>query len=873
MAEIAMTALSSRAEFAFATGLNVGLRVAQRQSRFSKMTPATFPLDRADTPLFADGLGERVLAADATTGELLQVLRLRPELTAVPSFEFALRERTARLTNFRHAYYARVRRVDRLTGGGGLAIVSDHVEGTRLSDVLRVAHQRGLQLDTNAALCLIRQLVPAVSLLHENARDASHGLIAPERLVVTPHARLVIVEHVLGSGVEQLQFSRDRLWHEFRVAIPSSAGMARFDHRADVNGIGITALSLVLGRPLGAEEVPHAVPQLLMQARERTPMGEERPLSNAFRNWLGRTLQLDVRRAFASAPEALAALEETLATDASYIAAPVALENFLAQYHAVLSAPAPLPLSIVPPPVSPPAIRSAAMPVVGEPAAFSMTPPPMAAPFAASPAGSAPAVSAPIAPPPAASAPLAPVPPPVPVAPSAPPPISFAPVPVGTARAFDTPPSFVPPSVARPPSPPPSDSVPTLGELISLEDLTPQTPAGKAFLEPPVSLEQPVSEAVRQRSGDSPASFDHDTIDFDALSPFSSLDDSLADTPPAGSFEPDPAPLPVPAPLRVWAGARGRARVKVIAAVAAGAAVIAGGVYASRAYSGGAVPELGTLNVQSSPAGVEVFVDGVSRGMTPARVSVAAGSHILELRGRGVPRVIPLQVPAGGQVSQYLEFADTPTTGMLVVHSQPQGANVTVDGTPRGVAPITIEGLSSGDHDVVLQSAAGTSRHTVKVLAGTTASLVAPIITTAPVAEGPVSGWISVKAPFVIEIHEDGRLIGTTETDRLMLASGRHSLEFVNSSLGYRQTQAVQVLPGKVASVSVDLPQGSVNLNAAPWAEVWIDGRRVGETPIGNLAVPIGPHEIVFRHPEFGEKKQAVSVTTGAPVRLSVSMK
>ncbi len=35
------------------------------------MTPATFPLDRADTPLFADGLGERVLAADATTADVL----------------------------------------------------------------------------------------------------------------------------------------------------------------------------------------------------------------------------------------------------------------------------------------------------------------------------------------------------------------------------------------------------------------------------------------------------------------------------------------------------------------------------------------------------------------------------------------------------------------------------------------------------------------------------------------------------------------------------------------------------------------------------------------------------------------------------------
>jgi hypothetical protein len=839
------------------------------------MTPATFPLDRADAPLFADGLGERVLAADATTGELLQVLRLRPELTAVPSFEFALRERTARLMNFRHAYYARVRRVDRLTGGGGLAIVSDHVEGTRLADVLRVAHQRGLQLDTNAALCLIRQLVPAVSLLHENARDASHGLIAPERLVVTPHARLVIVEHVLGSGIEQLQFSRERLWQEFRIAIPSSAGLARFDHRADVNGIGITALSLVLGRPLAAEEVPHAVPQLLMQARERTAMGEERPLSNAFRNWLGRTLQLDVRRAFASAPEALAALEETLASDGSYVAAPVALENFLAQYHAALTAPVsqgvPPPLSIVPPPVSAPAVRATGtVSAVEPPLSFSMTSPVLPPPFAAAPVPPAPTVAAPMAPPPVASARAVPTSPaPAPTAPATPS-ISFAPVPAGTARSFETMASFTP-RPSEPPPAPASTSVPTLAELISLEDLTPQIPAADPSRD---GFDQPVSDSVRRNAPETRAAFD-DLPDFDALSPFSSVDDSLAGTPPAGSFEPEPepAPFPIAAGVPVVAGARGRARVKVIAAVALSAALIAGGVYASRLYGGSAVPELGTLNVQSSPAGIEVFVDGVSRGMTPARVSVAAGSHILELRGRGVPRVIPLQVPAGGQISQYLEFADTPTTGMLVVHTQPQGANVTVDGTPRGVTPMTIEGLSSGDHEVVLQSGATTSRHTVKVLAGTTASLVAPVIAAAPVVDGPVSGWISVKAPFLIEIREDGRLIGTTETERLMLASGRHDLEFVNPTLGYSQRRTVQVLPGKVSSLSIDLPQGSVNLNAAPWAEVWIDGRRVGETPLGNLAVPIGPHEIVFRHPEFGEKKQAVSVTTGAPVRVSVSMK
>ena len=76
-----------------------------------------------------------------------------------------------------------------------------------------------------------------------------------------------------------------------------------------------------------------------------------------------------------------------------------------------------------------------------------------------------------------------------------------------------------------------------------------------------------------------------------------------------------------------------------------------------------------------------------------------------------------------------------------------------------------------------------------------------------------------------------------------------------------------------MAVITVELPQGVVSLNASPWAEVWIDGQRVGETPIGNLAVAIGPHEIVFKHPELGEKRQAVSVTLGAPVRLSIDMK
>jgi hypothetical protein len=706
------------------------------------MTFAAASTERPEAPLFSDGIGDRVVASDGATGELLQILRLRPALTAVPSFEFALRERTARLANFRHSTYSRVRRIDRaMAPTPSLAVVSDHVEGIRLSELLRVAESKRLQLDINAALCLIRQLVPAVALLHENARDVGHGLIAPERLVVTPHARLLIVEHVLGAAVEQLHWSRERLWREFRVAVPPSAGIPRLDHRADVTGLGVVALSLLAGRPLAADEFPQQVPMLLESARE----SDGRPLSQGLRHWLARALQLDVRRAFASAPEAAAALDEALADEPAYVAAPVALETFLSRYIEALidDLPAPKP-------------------------------------------------------------PVAPVAAPAPVVAAAPAPASRA--------------TYAP---SHAPSHPPLAASPSVSDLVDLSDLAiePAKPA--------------TSKAL-----------------FADEEPF-----------------PSPAAPPVAA-----ASGGSRSRKLAIAGVVLLAVLGGGGFVAWKMFGGRGADAPGTLVVQSNPAGVQVFVDGVERGVTPARLSLAPGAHILELRGKGVPRVIPLTVTSGAEASQYLEFADSPATGSLAVSSEPSGARVILDGTERGVAPLTIADLAPGEHTVVLQKDSTSVKHTVVVQAGVVAALVAPVAPAAP-PPGPVSGWVSLRAPFTVEILEDGRLVGSSDAARVMLTAGRHDLQFVNEQLGLRVARSVEVVPGRVTPLTFPMPQGVVHLNASPWAEVWIDGQRVGDTPLGNISLPIGPHEIAFRHPQLGEKRHAVSVTVGAPVRLSVNMK
>ena len=136
-----------------------------------------------------------------------------------------------------------------------------------------------------------------------------------------------------------------------------------------------------------------------------------------------------------------------------------------------------------------------------------------------------------------------------------------------------------------------------------------------------------------------------------------------------------------------------------------------------------------------------------------------------------------------------------------------------------------------------------------------------------------LAGMLSVTAPVPMRVYEKGRLVGTTEIDSTMLPQGTHELEFVNEAVGFRARRTVSIKPGATSTVKLDAPPGTLHINAVPWAEVWVDGERIGETPIGNLQARIGNHEIVFRHPELGERRTTAMVTLTEPVRISMDLR
>jgi hypothetical protein len=356
---------------------------------------------------------------------------------------------------------------------------------------------------------------------------------------------------------------------------------------------------------------------------------------------------------------------------------------------------------------------------------------------------------------------------------------------------------------------------------------------------------------------------------------------------PLASFRPEgeaPAPSATPAMVatvvseprvsvasvsKIKASVNPRMLALAVALVVLVGAGVAGWRVWSAAGTAKAVPPVGSVLFNSRPAAAMVLVDGVSRGSTPLELQLAAGAHDVVLRTASAERTVHLNVERG---TRLIEDIDLPVADVanaqLEITSEPSGARVTVDGKPVGQTPLKVRDLETGRHAVAIGSGASAVNRMVDVTAGTTASvfvsLASPATTT--------TGTFIVESPGELRLLENGQLLGLSNAAPLQMAAGRHQFDLVNDSLELHLTRAVTIEPGKVTRLSVPMPNGTLFANAAPWAEVFVDGRSIGTTPLGNVAVPVGTHDLVWKHPNLGERRRTVTVGARTPVRVAMDM-
>jgi hypothetical protein len=207
----------------------------------------------------------------------------------------------------------------------------------------------------------------------------------------------------------------------------------------------------------------------------------------------------------------------------------------------------------------------------------------------------------------------------------------------------------------------------------------------------------------------------------------------------------------------------------------------------------------------------------------------------------------------------------------VVIDSQQPGDQILVDGREVGVTPMTLA-LRPDTRSIRLRT-----RQSLDAAVVQPASIVdrpadatsAAVLNEAAARER--RGGLRVSSPIELQVLEGDRVLGSSSDGPVVASAGKHELDFVNTEFGYQSRQVVEIRAGQIVPMKISPPDGRVSINAVPWATVSIDGNSFGETPLGNIVLPVGEHQIIFRHPQLGERTQKVIVKANASTRVSVT--
>jgi len=238
-------------------------------------------------------------------------------------------------------------------------------------------------------------------------------------------------------------------------------------------------------------------------------------------------------------------------------------------------------------------------------------------------------------------------------------------------------------------------------------------------------------------------------------------------------------------------------------------------------------PIKGILLLVTEPEGCDVSLDGMSLGKTPRLVTSldAKDTHRLLVQKPGYqPRTV--EVKFNGRTPLVKNESLVIDSGVIEVTSEPSGADVLVNGHPRGRTPVKVEGVPKGRATVSLNKTgfAEESRE-LSIVAGESQTLFVKL--------NGLPGTMSLSSvPDGARFYVNDRPEGKGPISLAGLAPGSYTIRVEKEGFA-TATKTVSLENGGaiVEEFRLDNVMGRIEVRTIPsGADVFLDGSRVGTT-------------------------------------------
>jgi len=269
-----------------------------------------------------------------------------------------------------------------------------------------------------------------------------------------------------------------------------------------------------------------------------------------------------------------------------------------------------------------------------------------------------------------------------------------------------------------------------------------------------------------------------------------------------------------------------------------------------------------SLIITSDPPGAQVQINRQVRGTTPLELTnLAPGVHFVQLSLRDHDDYMAsVRLEAG--MRHPLDLRLEPYRAAVLIHSQPEGANVSLDGAHRGMTPLLLPAVDLGRHRVTVSRPGYQERIVELDVAGQTPQKIeVQLLTdsaTLRVETEPAGATIMLNgvprgaAPVVIERIPDG------DSEIEIRAEGYAVFkQDIRLAAGDDERLAVTLtpLPGTLKVVSI--PEG---------ARVYLNNQLRGETPFTMAEMTPGEYRVRVELTAYDPMARTVTIGRAADV-------
>ncbi|MDH5674173.1 MAG: PEGA domain-containing protein [Myxococcales bacterium] len=303
--------------------------------------------------------------------------------------------------------------------------------------------------------------------------------------------------------------------------------------------------------------------------------------------------------------------------------------------------------------------------------------------------------------------------------------------------------------------------------------------------------------------------------------------------------------------------------------LAAAAAAVLGLVYGGSSMFASDDPASATL--VTVPADAEVLIDGraLSEQSSPFTLQglLPGQTHELEVRKEGFASQTSYFTVGAGEVKALPNVsleAMAQDTG-FALDSQPSGAAIFIDGQPTGKStPARLTNLDPGLHTIRLERGDSYQPWQTQVALGKGQVIELP------------SAMLAEAAPAAKDSNDARLAEATPEPQVSESRSSRTSSSERRARRERRASRSESVSSKRTASSEPAAGGGSMGtlrVNSRPWAQVFVDGRLIGNTPQLNIPLPAGRHKLKLVNNEMGmSKSYSVKIRPGRPTTKIVNM-